>query len=121
MVKSYIKIYGPPLFEALRALEKIAVETPEVSYFVQTMQFTDIPYVREDLETYIDRLEDAVNIEVPSRRRGKLISKSGVTLGEYDFFFEWVVEPDLDKIDDLIKRIDEAMKPLGCMYTVTTK
>jgi len=27
-VKSYVKIYGPPLVKAIRALEKIAAESP---------------------------------------------------------------------------------------------
>ncbi len=29
-MKSYIKIYGPPILEAIKALEKLAIDTPEV-------------------------------------------------------------------------------------------
>jgi len=50
-----------------------------------------------------------------------LISKSGERLGEYDFFYEWFTEPKLDQLNGLIEKIDEALTPLGCRYTITTK
>ncbi len=120
MVKSYIKIYGPPIVEALHALEKVAIEIPEVSYYTSTMVFSNIPFDPQATSLYLEGMVSRGNI-VKEARKGKLISKSGVTLGDNDFFFEWNVKPNSEQIDDLIKRVDEALKPLGCNYTITTK
>ncbi|UCH01368.1 MAG: hypothetical protein JSV20_05665 [Candidatus Bathyarchaeota archaeon] len=96
-MKSFIKIYGPPVFEALKALEGIATESPKTAI---------VSYARLILRK---------EIEVD------LISKSGETLGEHDFYFEWAREPTYQELDDLIKKIDEALRPLGCKYTIITK
>ena len=58
---------------------------------------------------------------VPIQRCHNLISKHGQKLGEYDFFFEWHEDPDTSQLMELIGRIDKALKPLGCLYTITTK
>ena len=29
-MKSYIRVYGPPVFKVIKALEKIAVDMPEI-------------------------------------------------------------------------------------------
>ncbi len=58
---------------------------------------------------------------VPIERKSKLISGSGHTLGEYDFFFEWAKDPTWEEIQDLVSKIDEALGPLGCNYTIDTK
>lgn len=118
MVKSYIKIYGPPLSKALRALEKIAVELPEVSFYNTLLTFD--PYVAFNPDRMDVYLQDH-GMEVSIERKEKIISKSGVALGEYDFFFEWSLEPDWKQVEDLIQKIDENLKPLGCLYTITTK
>ena len=118
MVKSYIKIYGPPVSKALLALEKVAVEMPEVSFYTSIMAFApEIIFGGDRQEEYLR----TIPVEIPKKRREKIISKSGATLGEHDFFFEWVIEPDYERVENLIKRIDEALKPLGCRYTITTK
>jgi hypothetical protein len=44
-----------------------------------------------------------------------------MTLGEYDFVFEWTSKPSLKKIEDLIERVDEALAKVGVMYTMTTE
>jgi hypothetical protein len=54
-------------------------------------------------------------------RCGSIISESGEKLGEYDFFFEWFTEPTMVQVYDLLEKIDEALAPLGCKYTITTK
>jgi len=121
MTKSYVKIYGPPVAKALHALEKVAVETPEVSFYTSTMAFTpEISFLDRAFEEYL-MYHGITEAEVPKKRREKLISKSGATLGEYDFFFEWVIEPDYKRVENLLNRIDKALKPLGCMYTISTK
>lgn len=118
-MKSYIKIYGPPIGKALKALEKVATEMPEhliVSYYDTIVPTPGIRY-ETDLQNYMTRLPE----EVSKTRMAKLISKSGHTLGEYDFFFEWARNPTWEEIDNLIEKIDEALSPLGCRYTIVSK
>jgi len=82
-VKSYIKIYGPPLVKALRALEKIAAESPEVlikSYYDTLMPSRGRPDFDDAFQEYIERIP----VTIPVERRVKLISESGHTLGDYD-------------------------------------
>jgi hypothetical protein len=59
--------------------------------------------------------------EIEVERCSNIISKSGERLGDYDFFFEWFTEPTMDQINQLMEKIDEALTPLGCKYTITTK
>jgi hypothetical protein len=42
-------------------------------------------------------------------------------LGENDFFFEWFTEPNVDQLNEIITKIDEAMTKIGCRYSITTK
>jgi hypothetical protein len=96
MVRSYVRIYGPPISKALEKLEKVAKEIPEIIY--QSKSF-------------------GISIE----REIDPISKAGPILGEYDFFFEWKIKLEEDMVDKLICRIDKALQPLGCRYTITIK
>jgi hypothetical protein len=59
--------------------------------------------------------------EVPEKRCSTIISKSGESLGEHDFYFEWFKKPTMDELNNLIEKIDEALAPLGVKYTLTTK
>ena len=46
-MKSYIKIYGPPVLKAIKALETIAVDMPEVCIWntiIETMPFAITDY-----------------------------------------------------------------------------
>jgi len=61
------------------------------------------------------------SVEVPEKRCSTIISKSGESLGEYDFFFEWFKEPTMDEMNTLIEKVDEALESLGVKYTITTK
>jgi len=119
-VKSYIKIYGPPLVKALRALEKIAAESPEVlikSYYDTLMPSRGRPDFDDAFQEYIERIP----VTIPVERRVKLISESGHTLGDYDFFFEWAKDPTWEELQELVSKIDDALGPLGCNYTIDTK
>jgi hypothetical protein len=55
------------------------------------------------------------------RESVKLISRSSQVLGDYDFFFEWGIEPTVQQISELIEMIDAALIECGCKYTITTK
>jgi len=120
-MKSYIKISGPPLLKAIKALEKVAIGMPEVC--IWNIFIANIPtfYTYGDINyTDIDNYFSGVG-EVPKKRCGTIISKSGESLGEYDFFFEWFKKPTLAELNSLIEKIDEALTPLGARYTLTTK
>lgn len=116
-MKTYVKIYGPPLVKAIQALVKIAAESPEgliTSYY----DFL-YPLTSRDTTGYYGILTRTG--EVSGQRMAKLISNSGQTLGEHDFFFEWAENPSIEQLDNLLTKIDQAFAPLGCRYTATTK
>ncbi len=116
-MRSYIKIYGPPMIEAIKALEKLAVDLPEVC-IMDTKILYDTPktWDPDDFHGGFLQRED-----IPVERCNTIISKSGEELGEYDFFFEWFKNPSFKELGLLIGRIDESLAPLGCKYTIVTK
>jgi len=128
-MRSYIKIYGPPVLEAIKKLEKLAVDMPEVSIMDYVIAQDISPSVVKELDVgkvtaggsisgfFLER----TGVVLPVKRCHSIISKHGQKLGEYDFFFEWYEEPKGSQLNDLIGKIDEALKPLGCLYTITTK
>lgn len=128
-MRSYIKIYGPPVLEAIKKLEKLAVDMPEVSIMDYVIAQDISPSVVKELDVgkvtaggsisgfFLER----TGVVLPVKRCHSIISKHGQKLGEYDFFFEWYKEPKGSQLNDLIGKIDEALKPLGCLYTITTK
>jgi len=120
LARSYVKIYGPPLVKAIRALEKVAVDYSKTT----TVRHFDIltptpPYIGEDQRYY--RQTILPEIEMAVDEKVKLISRSTDTLGDYDFFFEWGKEPTKQEVLDLIAKIDEALADCGCRYTIVTK
>jgi hypothetical protein len=129
-MRSYIKIYGPPILEAIKELEKLAVDMPEVCIMDCVIARDLSPQIAKELGgTRVQPLGGSVpgffmqraGVVVPVERCHNIISKHGQKLGEYDFFFEWYEEPETSQLNDLIRRIDDALKPLGCLYTITTK
>lgn len=129
-MRSYIKVYGPPILEAIRELEKVAIGMPEVCVMDQVILKDLSPRIARDLGgDTVGTVDVAVSgffmqrtgVVVPVKRCHSIISKHGQKLGEYDFFFEWYEEPETSQLIDLIRKIDEALKPLGCRYTITTK
>jgi hypothetical protein len=116
-MKSYIKIYGPPVLKAIKALETVAVDFPEVCIMDTIIAMSGPQF---DTEETISDFFGGVG-EITVERCSNIISKSGESLGEYDFFFEWFVKPSTEQLNELIEKIDAALKPLKCMYTITTK
>jgi hypothetical protein len=122
LVRSYVKIYGPPVLKAIKALEAVAVEMSKSTGLKFSHRCIPYPtrmqsdtsdwnaYVRNMEKTYVDCYEPV-----------RLISDSHQLLGEHDFFFEWTEEPDMGNIKDLLEKIDEAIAVLGCYYTLTTE
>ena len=122
MVTSFIRIYGPPILKAIKALEAVAVEMSKAV----DVRFSHkcVPYPRylgsetRDWEQYIQNMKKTyVDCYEPVR----IISRSKEMLGDYDFFFEWSEEPTIEQVENLIEKIDEALGSIGCNYTITTK
>lgn len=134
-MRSYIKIYGPPVVEAIRALEKLAVEMPEVCIMDTIMVQGLPPHLAKDIgASPVRRADDAERgryfgdfavdyfrssgIPVSIERCMSIVSGSGESLGDHNFFFEWREEPSGEQVHDLIGRVDDALEPLGCHYTI---
>ncbi len=129
-MRSYIKIYGPPVLEAIKKLEKLAVDMPEVCIMDYVIAQDISPSVAKELDvSKVSSEEGSISgfflqrtgVVLPVKRYHNIISKHGQKLGEYDFFFEWYEKPKGSQLNDLIGKIDDALKPLGCLYTITTK
>lgn len=134
-MRSYIKIYGPPVVEAIRALEKLAVEMPEVC-IMDTIMVQGLPprLARDIGASPVREAGDAERgqyfgdwavgyfrssgIPVSLERCMSIVSESGESLGDHNFFFEWREEPSRDQVHDLMERVDDALEPLGCYYTI---
>ena len=127
-MRSFVKIIGPPLLEAVKELEKIAVDMPQVCVMDEAI-LLDIPRsMARDIGQPIEYPEYVseffsrrTGVRVKTERCQNIISESGEMLGEYDFFFEWFEEPSMGQLNDLIGKIDEALGPLGCLYSLTTR
>jgi hypothetical protein len=114
-MKSYIKIYGPPIVKAVKALEKVAIDMPEVC--IMNTEIALWPQIRgEPLINYFGGLG-----VISEERCGTIISKSGESLGEYDFLFEWFKKPKMSELHSLMEKIDNALTEVGVRYTITTK
>ncbi len=129
---SYVKIYGPPLLKALKALEKVAIDMPEVCIMDTTIQTAvgapGIPGAGASYGASDISFDDPSGVmmflgvdDISVERCNTIISKSGERLGEHDFFFEWFTKPNMAQVEDLIEKIDEVLEPLGVKYTLTTK
>ncbi len=117
-MRSYVKIVGPPLLKALRELEKIAVKTPQVC-FMDTIVATNPDLIGEDAESYFDSMQ--FDEKITNERCQNVFSKHSEMLGEYDFFFEWIRKPTSEELNSLTEKVDDALKPIGCRYSIVTK
>ncbi len=133
-MKSYIKIYGPPIAEALKALRKVAIDFPEVCVMDTAIEATlgigsyTSPGGLTDASGggSLDSVEMVMNYfggpeEISEERCDSIISKSGESVGQFDFYYEWFKKPTVAQIQSLIEKIDEALAPVGVKYTITTK
>ena len=114
---SYVKIIGPPIRDAIIALENIAVDLPQTCI----MDHAILDNVSKSIASDVGGWFDKRGVIVPIERCKDIISKSGESLGDYDFYFEWTERPRTDDIITLIERIDIAFEQIGAMYSLTTK
>ena len=136
-MRSYIKLLGPPIIEGIKALEKVAIDMPEVCMMHRAFVKGLSPHIARDVglepqrdyKTDVPRYDSAGLVEyfrssgvfVTEERCESIISESGQALGEYDFFFEWLKKPSMSQLMDLILKIDEALADAGCLYSINTK
>ncbi|MCK5610433.1 hypothetical protein KAR91_51650, partial [Candidatus Pacearchaeota archaeon] len=59
-------------------------------------------------------------VSISRERCQSIVSSSGSSLGDYDFFYEWLESPSSENMSMLIEKVDNALEPLGCRYTITT-
>ncbi|TRO52322.1 hypothetical protein E2P71_07890 [Candidatus Bathyarchaeota archaeon] len=124
-MKSYIKLYGPPLEVAIKVLRKIAVDFPEVCVMDPGIEAAlSAPKVSGGgSQNSISMVMDFFGgpEEISEERCGTILSKSRESVGKYDFYYEWFKKPSISQIEDLIEKIDEGLAPTGVRYTITTK
>ncbi len=113
-MKAQIRIYGPPLLESIRALERVAVESPHFCLTNPVIIHGDP--ITQTADWVYNYFKERGKVEY--ERCGKLLAPAG-ELGKYDFVFVWMVEPNTEGVNRLIESIDEALKPLGSQYTIT--
>jgi hypothetical protein len=113
-LKALIRVYGPPYLEAIAALERVALENPEICLMNPLLYHAD-PYTQT-----VDWIYNYFKGrgKVSYERCGRILAKAE-DLDGYDFVFVWMLKPTRDYVDDLIKRVDEALKQIGVMYSIT--
>lgn len=122
-MKSYVKLYGPSISEALVALRKVAVDFPEVCVMDAAIETVlEIPSGAGILDTMrgVQTFFGGAGA-ISEERCDTIISKSGESLGANDFFYEWFQKPSVAQVEELISKIDKALAPTGARYTLTTK
>ncbi|MFW6109540.1 MAG: hypothetical protein ACOC6N_03735 [archaeon] len=122
MVKSYVRIYGPPLLKAIRKLEGVAVDLSnktEIKFSHKCVPYpTRLQSDKNDWNSYLQNLQKTYK---DCYEPEKIISESSMTLGDYDFMFEWSSKPTLQQIEELIDQVDKALGEVGVLYTLTTE
>jgi len=116
-VKTYIKLYGPHILEALESLVEVAKnfakKHPGIRYFHYFSLYRPLAPPFRPVERVTELKATVVEDE--------LISKSGWSLGDYDFYFEWERKPGFEESMELIELIDDALARVNCEYTIATK
>lgn len=123
MAKTYVRIFGPPLLKAIKALEGVAVDmskNTEVKFSHKCIPYpTRTQSDRRDWQSYLKNLQ---NTYTDCYEPQKIISDASMTLGEYDFAFEWAEKkPSMKKVQGLIEKIDGALAELGVYYALVTE
>jgi len=122
MAKTYVRIFGPPLLKAIKALEGVAVDMSkaiEIKFSHKCVPYpTRLQSDKRDWNNYLKNLK---NTYTDCYEPQKIISDASMTLGEYDFVFEWTEKPSMKKILGLIENIDGALGDLGVHYSLTTE
>ena len=116
--------------DAIKALRKVAIDTLEVCIMDSGIAAAiNLPTLGGGVSSGGGTLDSMEGIQtffggigtLSEERCDTIISKSGESLGKFDFFYEWFQKPSVSEIEDLITKIDEALEGTGVRYTLTTK
>jgi len=121
-MRTYIEIVGENPEPAIKALENIAVETPQVC--VMDTVIDQVSLVPDfSTGTYEQWVRDYFGLkeDVDAERCANIVSRSGADLGTANLYFEWLTPPDRYQLKKLKDRIDSTMKTLGYKYKVTDR
>ncbi|MCK4317377.1 hypothetical protein KAW53_01320 [Candidatus Bathyarchaeota archaeon] len=122
MTKTYVRIFGPPLLKAIKALEGVAVDMSkaiEIKFSHKCVPYpTRLQSDKRDWNNYLKNLQKTYT---DCYEPQKIISDASMTLGDYDFVFEWTEKPSMKKVLGLIENIDGALGDLGVHYSLTTE
>lgn len=136
LVHSIVRILGPNVFQAIPRLTDIANTSPTITdlddaYTTASTAYVCIPTMHvdyselnrkrftdygEDLAQYLD----SVDVGRPITKT-QLIKTTKYRTGDSSFTFEWSKRPTTADYLALISRIDDALTPIGCRYTIMTK
>ena len=120
-MRSYIKIYGPPVYDALKELEKIAIQMPQVTMMNTIIEFQPSKLLGEEPYDYFattfkpkgPRILTFEGLEVTKESLIKSISRSGARVGEYDFYFEWEKKTYHERLERTNKKDRQSVKTTG--------
>jgi hypothetical protein len=112
-MKTYVKIMEHPnKKEAIKALEKVALDTPEVCIMTSLVDLSGVGP---------QGISDYFSGNIPTERCLTIASKSGEGLGEYDFYYDWFFEPSKAVLDNLNEKITQQLNHFGVKYQIDTK
>jgi len=118
-MRTWIKITEGDKEKAIKELEKLAIDKPKVCIMDNLLEFSlpDIQMVEPQWTMDYFRDLEAVTLE----RCKTIISTSGEPTGEYDFYFEWIEEPEKEYLEKLKKEVTETLNPLKVNYELVNK
>ena len=113
---TYVKIMGPPLLKAIRALEKMAIGQEQVCILNSVIAYGLPSMGSSETMSYFNDIGP-----ISEERCNSIVSKSGISLGGYDFYFEWFKEPTNKEFAEFIQELDATLEPVGVQYSITSK
>ncbi len=100
-MRSYIKLFGPKIDQALTELEKLTEELSHID------DGRTIGIMQEEKKGFLSRL-----LKGDEDKRG--------LIGEYDYEIIWAEEPTVNKLLEFIKKIDDIMESIGARYSINS-
>ncbi len=98
-MKSYVKIFGPNLFDALKKIEEVFEKDPAI-----TGEGERIPMEPVKLISELKKKETVLHNVCP----------------DWTISFVWKQDPNIEEVINLIDKIDNALLDLKARYTITT-
>jgi hypothetical protein len=99
-LKSYVKLFGPNIDQALTELENLAND------FSQIDDGKSAGIKHEEKRGFLSRLFGG--------------EKEQPIIGDFDFAFSWHADPTIDDMIEFVKHIDEKLEPIKTRYTITS-